>query len=50
MARAQQLLMPKIGLTMTEGTLVFEKTGSVSVHFMVEVDDTAPKEEGAPKS
>jgi copper(I)-binding protein len=35
---------------MVEGTLVFEKAGSASVHFMVEVDDTAPKEEGAPKT
>ncbi len=35
---------------MVEGTLVFEKAGSVPVHFMVEVDDTAPKEERAPKT
>jgi len=35
---------------MVEGTLVFEKAGSVPVHFMVEVDDTAPKEEGTPKT
>jgi copper(I)-binding protein len=31
--------------TMTEGTLVFEKLRSVPVNFMVEADDTAPKEE-----
>ncbi|MGQ0443909.1 MAG: copper chaperone PCu(A)C [Beijerinckiaceae bacterium] len=30
------------------GTLVFEKLRSVPVHFMVEQDDTAPKEEAAP--
>ncbi len=30
--------------TMVEGTLVFEKLKSVPVHFMVEQDDTAPKE------
>ncbi len=35
---------------MVEGTLVFEKAGSTPVEFMVEVDDTAPKEEGAPKT
>jgi hypothetical protein len=34
---------------MVEGTLVFEKAGSVPVEFMVEADDTAPKEEGTPK-
>ena len=33
--------------TMVEGTLVFEKLKSVPVHFMVEQDDTAPKEESA---
>jgi periplasmic copper chaperone A len=33
--------------TMVDGTLVFEKLGSVPVHFMVEQDDTAPKEEPA---
>lgn len=31
--------------SMVDGTLVFEKLGSVPVHFMVEEDDTAPKEE-----
>lgn len=31
-----------------EGTLVFEKLHSVPIHFMVEQDDTAPKEEAAP--
>lgn len=31
-----------------EGTLVFEKLHSVPVEFMVEQDDTAPKEEAAP--
>ncbi|HEY8008797.1 MAG TPA: copper chaperone PCu(A)C [Methylocella sp.] len=31
--------------SMVEGTLVFEKLHSVPVHFMVEPDDTAPKEE-----
>jgi periplasmic copper chaperone A len=33
--------------SMVDGTLVFEKMHSVSVHFMVEPDDTAPKEEPA---
>lgn len=33
--------------TMAEGTLVFDKLRSVPISFMVEVDDTAPKEEGA---
>jgi hypothetical protein len=33
--------------TMAEGTLVFEKLKAVPVHFMVEQDDTAPKEEPA---
>jgi periplasmic copper chaperone A len=33
--------------TMVDGTLVFEKLHSVPVHFMVEQDDTAPKEESA---
>src|SRR3984893_14479721 len=33
--------------SMVDGTLVFEKMHSVSVHFMVEPDDTAPKEEAA---
>jgi copper(I)-binding protein len=32
--------------SMTEGTLVFEKLRSVPISFMVESDDTAPKEEG----
>jgi hypothetical protein len=31
-----------------DGTLVFEKLHSVPIHFMVEQDDTAPKEEAAP--
>jgi hypothetical protein len=30
--------------SMVKGTLVFEKLHSVPVHFMVEPDDTAPKE------
>lgn len=30
-----------------EGTLIFEKLGPAHVHFMVEPDDTAPKEEPA---
>ncbi|MGH6811196.1 MAG: copper chaperone PCu(A)C [Methylocella sp.] len=30
------------------GTLVFEKLHSVPIHFMVEQDDTAPKEDAAP--
>jgi periplasmic copper chaperone A len=34
--------------SMAEGTLVFEKLQSVPVHFMVEQDDTAPKEDAAP--
>jgi len=33
--------------SMVDGTLVFEKLRSVPVHFMVEPDDTAPKEEPA---
>jgi periplasmic copper chaperone A len=33
--------------TMVEGTLVFEKLKAVPIHFMVEQDDTAPKEEPA---
>ena len=31
--------------TMVNGTLVFEKLHSVPVEFIVEEDDTAPKEE-----
>jgi periplasmic copper chaperone A len=37
--------------SMVDGTLVFEKWGilfNVPIHFMVEQDDTAPKEESAP--
>jgi periplasmic copper chaperone A len=34
--------------SMVDGTLVFEKLHSVPIHFMVESDDTAPKEEPAP--
>lgn len=34
--------------SMIDGTLVFEKLHSVPIHFMVESDDTAPKEEPAP--
>jgi copper(I)-binding protein len=34
--------------SMVDGTLVFEKLHSVPIHFMVEPDDTAPKEEAAP--
>jgi periplasmic copper chaperone A len=33
--------------TMVNGSLVFEKLHSVPVHFMVEQDDTAPREEPA---
>jgi periplasmic copper chaperone A len=33
--------------TMVEGTLEFEKLKSVPIHFAVEADDTAPKEEPA---
>jgi len=29
---------------MIDGTLVFEKLHSVTIHFMVEQDDTEPKE------
>lgn len=36
--------------SMVEGTLMFEKQGTVPVHFMVEQDDTAPIEESAPVS
>jgi copper(I)-binding protein len=31
--------------SMVDGTLVFEKLQSVPIHFMVEPDDTAPKED-----
>ncbi|MGH6936544.1 MAG: copper chaperone PCu(A)C [Methylocella sp.] len=34
--------------TMVNGTLVFEKLHSVPIHFMVEQDETAPKEDAAP--
>ena len=34
--------------TMVDGTLVFEKLHTVPVHFMIEQDDTAPKEEPEP--
>jgi periplasmic copper chaperone A len=34
--------------TMVNGTLVFEKMHSVPIHFMVEQDETAPKEDAAP--
>jgi copper(I)-binding protein len=34
--------------SMVEGTLVFEKLHSVPIHFMVEQDDTTPKEDAAP--
>jgi periplasmic copper chaperone A len=37
--------------SMVDGTLVFEKWGilfNVPIHFMVEQDDTAPKEDAAP--
>jgi copper(I)-binding protein len=34
--------------SMVDGTLVFEKLHSVPIHFMVEADDTAPKEDAAP--
>ncbi|HEY4848929.1 MAG TPA: copper chaperone PCu(A)C [Methylocella sp.] len=34
--------------TTVNGTLVFEKLHSVPIHFMVEQDDTAPKEDPAP--
>jgi copper(I)-binding protein len=34
--------------SMVDGTLVFEKLQSVPIHFMVEQDDTAPKEESTP--
>ena len=37
--------------SMVDGTLLFEKWGilfNVPIHFMVEQDDTAPKEESAP--
>jgi copper(I)-binding protein len=35
---------------MIEGTLVFDKLRSVPINFMIEQNDAAPKEEGAPKS
>ncbi len=34
--------------SMVSGTLTFEKLHSVPIHFMVEQDDTAPKEDAAP--
>jgi copper(I)-binding protein len=34
--------------SMVDGTLVFEKLHGVPIHFMVEQDDTAPKEDVAP--
>jgi hypothetical protein len=34
--------------SMVDGTLVFEKLHNVPIHFMVEQDDTAPKEDAAP--
>jgi periplasmic copper chaperone A len=34
--------------TMVNGTLEFEKLHSVPIHFMVEQDETAPKEDAAP--
>jgi hypothetical protein len=48
-----QFKFGKITKALTEdstvnGTLVFEKLHSVPIHFMVEQDDTAPKEEAAP--
>jgi hypothetical protein len=36
--------------SIVEGTLVFEKLHSVPIHFMVEQDDTAPKEDTAPEA
>lgn len=36
--------------SMIDGTLVFETQGSVPIHFMVETDDTAPKEDAASSS
>lgn len=35
---------------MVDGTLIFEKLHSVPIHFMVEPDDTAPKEDAAPSN
>lgn len=35
--------------SMVDGTLIFEKLRSVPIHFMVEPDDTAPKEDAAPE-
>ena len=34
--------------SVVDGTLVFEKLHNVPIHFMVEQDDTAPKEDAAP--
>ncbi len=50
---AYQFKFGKIAKALTEdsmvnGTLVFEKLHSVPIHFMVEADDTAPKEDAAP--
>ncbi|MGH6835771.1 MAG: copper chaperone PCu(A)C [Methylocella sp.] len=43
-----KITKPLTADSMVEGTLVFEKLQSVPIHFMVEQDDTAPKEDAAP--
>jgi periplasmic copper chaperone A len=46
--RFGKITKPLLADSMVEGTLVFEKLHSVPIHFMVEQDDTAPKEDAAP--
>jgi periplasmic copper chaperone A len=46
--RFTKITKPLTEDSMVDGTLVFAKLHSVPIHFMVEPDDTAPKEEQAP--
>ena len=43
--RFKNISKPLIEDSVVHGTLVFEKLHSVPIHFMVEPDDTAPKED-----
>ena len=45
-----KITMALIADSMVDGTLVFEKLHSVPIHFMVEQDDTAPKEDAVPEA
>jgi len=47
--RFTKITKPLTEDSMVDGTLVFEKLHSVPIHFMVEPDDTAPKEDAAPE-